>query len=54
VNNKSKEQQKNKLEWALREWDCNTVEDAIQKAKGDSELHRILRECGVCFPKEKS
>jgi len=42
----------NLLSWVLHEWDCLTVEEAMEKAKEDSELHRLLRECGMQFPKD--
>ena len=40
-------QKAERLQWALREWDCDTVAEAKRLAKTDKELSRVLRECGV-------
>jgi hypothetical protein len=41
--------QKRKLAWVLHEYDCQSLEEAKEKAKQDMTLHRLLRECGVVF-----
>ena len=46
-------QKAEKLQWALREWNCDTIAEAKRLAKTDKELSRVLRECGVKFT-EKS
>jgi hypothetical protein len=46
---KAKARQERQLAWVLREWDCKTLEDAINLAQEDSILHRVLRECGIQF-----
>jgi hypothetical protein len=43
---KNKEQ---KLAWILREWNCSTLEQAIELAKKDQQLHYALREAGIKF-----
>jgi hypothetical protein len=38
-----------KLAWILREWDCSNLEQAIELAKKDQQLHYALREAGIKF-----
>jgi hypothetical protein len=49
---KQKDKQQKRLAWVLREWDCRTLQDAMKQAATDAQLHRILRECGIIFPKK--
>lgn len=37
------------LRRVLAEWDCQTLEEAKERAKTDNELHYRLREAGVTF-----
>lgn len=47
----TKEQEK-KLAWVLHEYDCVNLEEAKKEARIDSNLNRLLRECGVQFNQE--
>lgn len=35
------------LRWILHEWDCKTLEEAIELAESDKALHSRLREAGI-------
>ena len=46
---KKKLEQKTLLNWILSHWDCVSLEEALELAKRDVELHRKLREAGIRF-----
>ena len=45
----SEEQRKEYIDWILREWDCQTVEQAKRAAMKDLQLHLELRKVGIEF-----